>query len=120
MFYNKYFYSKFLKIFCISALISQDYFFSRFVGNTFWLVAVSYYVYITFLGYASKYSKSAITSIKNSTFLKLFINLGVEILHKTHVILQAAMPVIFFTYIVTLAGGINVSEEVMRFYQERV
>ena len=45
----------FVQLFLYSALISQDYFFARFVGNTFWLVAVSYYIYITFLGYTSKY-----------------------------------------------------------------
>lgn len=39
-----------------SALIIHDYFLSRFVGNTFWLVALGYYVYITFLGYASEYN----------------------------------------------------------------
>ncbi|XP_014215551.1 protein unc-50 homolog [Copidosoma floridanum] len=87
----------FVQLFLYNILIGHDYFFSRFVGNTFWLIAVSYYIYITFLGYAS-----------------------VEILQNTNTILQAAMPVTVLIYIVTLAAGINMSQEMMRFYHERV
>lgn len=35
-------------------LISQDWYSATFVGNTLWLIAVGYYVYINFLGYSCK------------------------------------------------------------------
>ncbi|XP_033100327.1 protein unc-50 homolog, partial [Anneissia japonica] len=35
-------------------LISYDYFLSTLCGNSLWLVAMGYYVYITFLGYTGK------------------------------------------------------------------
>ena len=38
----------------IIALINQDGFFPTLLGNTFWLVALGYYIYITFLGYSGK------------------------------------------------------------------
>ncbi|XP_058796566.1 protein unc-50 homolog [Phymastichus coffea] len=87
----------FVQLFLYKILISHDYFLSRFVGNTFWLIAIAYYIYITFLGYAS-----------------------VEILHRTHVILQAAVPVALITYILALVAGFNVTQEVMNFYHDRV
>lgn len=36
-------------------VIKSDWFLGYFVGNTFWLVAISYYIYITFLGYNGKF-----------------------------------------------------------------
>lgn len=30
---------------------SSDWFLGYFVGNTFWIIAIGYYIYITFLGY---------------------------------------------------------------------
>lgn len=44
----------FIQLFFYHAVISQDWFFSRFLGNTLWLLAVGYYIYITFLGYNCK------------------------------------------------------------------
>lgn len=41
--------------FSIVVLISQDGFIARFVGNSFWLIALGYYIYITFLGYSGKF-----------------------------------------------------------------
>lgn len=35
-------------------VINSDWFLGYFVGNTMWLIAISYYLYITFLGYNSK------------------------------------------------------------------
>lgn len=40
--------------FWIVAFINQDWFISRLFGNTLWLFAVGYYIYITFLGYSCK------------------------------------------------------------------
>ncbi|XP_046742936.1 protein unc-50 homolog [Diprion similis] len=86
----------FIQLFLYNGLISHEGFFSRFIGNTFWLIAVSYYIYITFLGYAS-----------------------VQILHKTHLIL-APLPLMVLIYIISLAIGLNISHLVMTFYLERV
>lgn len=85
-----------LQLFLYEGLINYSTFSARFIGNTFWLIAVGYYIYITFLGYAS-----------------------VEILHKTHIILST-LPIIFLTYITTLCAGINISRMVIDFYHNRV
>lgn len=45
----------FIQLFFYNAVISQDWFISRLFGNTLWLLAIGYYVYITFLGYSCKY-----------------------------------------------------------------
>ncbi|XP_032676062.1 protein unc-50 homolog [Odontomachus brunneus] len=81
-----------LQLFVYNALINGDTFSARFIGNTLWFIAIIYYIYITFLGYAS-----------------------IEILHKTHLILST-LPLILLTYITTLCAGINVSYLVMEFY----
>ncbi|KAK3798779.1 hypothetical protein RRG08_040611 [Elysia crispata] len=47
----------------LNYVINKDMFFSRFFGNTFWLVALGYYIYITFLGY------SALPYLKNTRVL---------------------------------------------------
>lgn len=45
--------TKFNPLFCL-VLISQDWYSATFVGNTLWLIAVGYYIYINFLGYSCK------------------------------------------------------------------
>lgn len=85
-----------LQLFLYHGIINYSTFSARFVGNTFWLIATGYYIYITFLGYAS-----------------------VNILHKTHVILST-LPMILLTYVMTLCAGINISSLVMDFYYHRV
>lgn len=45
----------FVQLLFYNWLISQSWFISRFIGNTFWLLALGYYVYITFLGYNCKF-----------------------------------------------------------------
>ncbi|XP_051174007.1 protein unc-50 homolog [Leptopilina boulardi] len=86
----------FVQLFLYNGFIIHDGFSSRFLGNTFWMIAVSYYIYITFLGYAN-----------------------VEILSKTHIILSA-LPIAFLLYVTTLAGGINITRMIMNFYHDRV
>lgn len=46
----------FLQLFFINhvVVINSDWFVGYFVGNTLWLIAVGYYLYITFLGYNGK------------------------------------------------------------------
>lgn len=84
------------QLFFYHLLISQDWFISRLVGNTFWLLALGYYVYITFLGYSA-----------------------VPILEKTQVLLYP-LTIIFVFYIITLIGGWNICRIVMDFYKYRV
>ncbi|KAI5109481.1 protein unc-50-like, partial [Silurus meridionalis] len=44
----------FLQLFFINhiVVINSDWFVGYFVGNTLWLIAIGYYIYITFLGYS--------------------------------------------------------------------
>ena len=44
--------------FCfVSVIIDHPWFISRFIGNSLWLIALVYYIYITFLGYSGKLKK---------------------------------------------------------------
>jgi len=79
-----------------NVLISQDFFVARMFGNTLWMIAVSYYCYITFLGYSS-----------------------LSILKHTQLILYPLIP-LFFYYLVTLISGINICRQIMDFYHYRV
>lgn len=85
-----------IQIILFPVFIGHEWFMSYFVGNTLWLFAVSYYIYITFLGYSA-----------------------LPILKRTEVILY---PITFFAifYIVTLAIGLNLSRGMMNFYMYRV
>lgn len=55
----------FLQLFFINhiVVINSEWFLGCFVGNTMWLVAIGYYIYITFLGY------SALPFLKNTVVL---------------------------------------------------
>lgn len=55
----------FIQLFFYNWLISKPWFISNFLGNTFWLLALSYYVYITFLGYNCKYISFTASQIRN-------------------------------------------------------
>lgn len=41
--------------FFLSDVIISDSVIGYFVGNTLWLIAIGYYIYVTFLGYSGKY-----------------------------------------------------------------
>lgn len=86
----------FCQLFFYNGLISHEWFFSRFFGNTFWLIAMCYYIYITFLGYSS-----------------------LQFLQRTQFILWA-MPLTAVAYVVSLAGGYNITLWLMSFYRDRV
>ena len=64
------------KCYCFSALINRTWFISTLVGNTFWLMALGYYVYITFLGYSGKYdvdvNHSLLRSNRTATMQAVF------------------------------------------------
>lgn len=66
------------------------------IGNTIWFIAVAYYAYITFLGYAA---------MKN--------------LRHTHIFLYP-FTFLFIFYIATVTIGWNISQSCMAFYEYRV
>lgn len=41
--------------FFLADVILTDTFIGYLVGNTLWLIAVGYYIYVTFLGYSGKF-----------------------------------------------------------------
>lgn len=86
----------FFQLFFYNGLISHEWFISRFLGNTFWLVAILYYMYITFLGYSSLY-----------------------LLKRTHLILSP-IPVFLFIWVISLLGGFNITHALITFYKRRV
>lgn len=77
-------------------IIQHDYWISTLVGNTLFLVAIGYYIYITFLGYAAQ---------KN--------------LRSTHIFLYP-FTFLFIFYVATLTIGWNMSRTLMHFYKVRV
>ncbi|XP_059468552.1 protein unc-50 homolog [Neocloeon triangulifer] len=76
--------------------IAQPWFISLLFGNTLYLMAVGYYIYITFLGYSC-----------------------LPILQNTQVLLYPLTGLIFF-YVCSLALTTNISTIVMDFYYYRV
>ncbi|XP_044740951.1 protein unc-50 homolog isoform X1 [Chrysoperla carnea] len=84
------------QLFFYNGIINHEWFISRFIGNSFWLVGICYYVYITFLGYNC-----------------------LPFLHKTNLILSS-VPVLVLFYIISIISGWNVSHTVMEFYHNRV
>jgi len=86
----------FVQLFVYHPLIERDWFISTWLGNTLWLIALGYYIYITFLGYSS-----------------------LNILTKTKYFL-APLTLLFLLYIVTLVINWNLSRSLMDFYKYRV
>ncbi|XP_043928122.1 protein unc-50 homolog [Protopterus annectens] len=75
--------------------ILKDWFISSLIGNTFWLVGIGYYVYITFLGY------SALPFLKNT------------------VILLYPFALLILLYVLSLALRWNFTSGLCSFYQFR-
>jgi len=86
----------FVQLFFYHLIISREVFFATFFGNSLWLAAVGYYIYITFLGYSS---------------------LG--ILQRTRVFLFPFVPLAAL-YLLTLALNWNLTRSLMDFYHYRV
>lgn len=84
------------QLFFYSYFISQDYFLARLFGNSLWLLASCYYVYITFLGY------TAVPHLKRTSWILLTI-----------------IPLSLF-YLVTIISGFNICRAIMDFYHYRV
>uniref|UniRef100_A0A8C4PY65 Unc-50 homolog (C. elegans) n=1 Tax=Eptatretus burgeri TaxID=7764 RepID=A0A8C4PY65_EPTBU len=85
-----------VQLFFINHVIILDWFFGRFLGNTLWLLALSYYIYITFLGY------SALSFLKNT------------------VILLYPFTLLFLFYILSLVLNWNFTKGLCWFYKFRV
>ena len=86
----------FVQLFFYHVLISQNWFVATLFGNSLWLIALIYYVYINFLGYNS---------------------LG--ILQNTRAFLYPLAPIVVFI-IGTLIGNWNLSKSLVNFYHYRV
>ncbi|XP_063244212.1 protein unc-50 homolog [Bacillus rossius redtenbacheri] len=84
------------QLFFYHVLIRHDWFVSRLFGNSLWLLALGYYIYITFLGYSC-----------------------LPILEKTQVLLYP-LTILVLVYIVTLVIHWNVTVWLMDFYKNRV
>jgi len=88
----------FVMLLFYKVLFSQEWFIARLLGNSLWLLATSYYIYITFLGY------NCIPHLKKS---------------RTKLLL-ALMPLIVLFFIVTVIIGWNLNISLMNFYHYRV
>jgi hypothetical protein len=78
------------------AVIGHNWTISMVLGNTLWLAALGYYIYITFLGFSN-----------------------LPQLRSTRIFLYP-LTLLIFTYLVTLLLGWNISTTLMNFYQFRV
>lgn len=78
------------------AVIGRDWTISTVLGNTLWLIAIGYYIYITFLGYSC-----------------------LPQLRSTRVFLYP-LTLLAFIYVLTLLFGWNISTTLINFYSFRV
>ena len=81
---------------CVSKLVCQHYIASALLGNSLWVLAILYYIYITFLGYSA---------VSPSKF--------------TISILYAVIPLILF-FLVSLPLNLNFTIVLYKFYAGRV
>ena len=86
----------FIQLFFFHALLSGPSFLATLVGNVLWLLAIGYYIYITFLGYNC-----------------------LAILRYTKRILFA-FPILGFLFLVSLCLNWNLCAILVHFYQYRV
>jgi len=86
----------FVQLFFWHAVISGSGYAAAALGNSMWVVALGYYVYITFLGYSS-----------------------LKILHKTTVFLYPVVPIAIFMLFAILTKW-NLTRHLMNFYHYRV
>ena len=86
----------FIQLFFYSILISQPWFIATLFGNLLWLIAIGYYLYITFLGYHS-----------------------LHILDRTKIFLYPFVPLIII-FLGSLIANWNITQSLMDFYHFRV
>ncbi|KAH9642585.1 hypothetical protein HF086_011178 [Spodoptera exigua] len=94
----------FFQIVFFENILFRDGFLSCLVSNTFWLASIIYYLYITFLGY-SNYGKVVDSDLPMLQNARVFL---------------LPLPILFLTYLATLAMGWNLSEMLVYFYMMRV
>ncbi|XP_074991257.1 protein unc-50 homolog isoform X2 [Calonectris borealis] len=58
----------FIQLFFINYVIISDSVIGHFVGNTLWLIAIGYYIYVTFLGYSEKTGPAFKMSVPGGRF----------------------------------------------------
>ena len=75
--------------------IGHTWFIGLFLGNTMWLAAIGYYVYITFLGY------SCISIVKDARYI------------------LSPLPLLGLLYVISLLFGPNMCSSFIAFYQFR-
>lgn len=80
----------------IMTLINHDWYISAIIGNSFWLVAISYYFYILFLGF------SVLPFLSNTK------------------ILLYPFTILIFMYFLTISLNINLSRILVNVYEYRV
>ena len=86
----------FVQLFFYSILISRPWFLATLFGNSLWLVALGYYLYITFLGYHS-----------------------LHVLERTKVFLYPFIPLVII-FLASLIANWNITQSLMYFYHYRV
>jgi len=86
----------FVQLFIYHAIIEKEMFIATLLGNSMWLLALSYYIYITFLGYSS-----------------------LNMLSRTHYFL-APLTILAVFFLFTLCLNWNLSSSLMFFYKYRV
>ncbi|OXB75137.1 UNVERIFIED_CONTAM: hypothetical protein H355_009711 [Colinus virginianus] len=86
----------FIQLFFINYVIIPNSVIGYFVGNTLWLIAIGYYIYVTFLGY------SALPFLKNTA------------------ILLYPFALLIVLYLISLACGWNFTKMLCSFYKYRV
>ena len=86
----------FIQLFFYSILISQPWFIATLFGNLLWLIAIGYYLYITFLGYHS-----------------------LHILDRTKIFLYPFVPLVII-FLGSLIANWNITQSLINFYHFRV
>lgn len=106
----------FVMLLFYKVLFSQEWFLARLLGNTLWLLATSYYYYITFLGYNCTFNVNSEKKINS------FVStLGIPHLKKSRTkLILALLPITALFYIITIIIGWNLNVSLMNFYHFRV
>lgn len=106
-------------------VINSDWFLGYFVGNTLWLIAIGYYLYITFLGYNSKcHPRSRLRHVqfKHVSEVSLFSALtltALPFLTNTAALLYP-FALLGLLYILSVSLGWNFTRGLCWFYKHRV
>jgi len=86
-----------LQLVFVNPIIVKDGYFAVLFGNTFWLIALSYYIYITFLGY------SVLPFLKKSVAIVIY-----------------PFIIVVFVYMMSLLTSWNITKSLLNFYEHRV